>query len=141
MPVRTVVAIAVLALLSGCGRALGPERMETATVRGRVHFRDVPIASGWVEFVPTEGTIGRLRSAKLAPDGSFEARAVPVGRVAIRLAGPPLPRTGDPGIDNFFFMCRQSFLIRRNVPEGGAAIDIELRDEAIAFEKAYGPRR
>ncbi len=140
---RLRVAIAILVMtLPGCGRALGPERSETASVQGRVHLRETPIALGWVEFVPIEGTIGRLRSAKLRADGTFAATEIPVGRVAIRLAGPPLPRTGEPGIDNFLFMCRRQPLIHKSIPRSGIGdMEINLRDEAIAFERAYGPNR
>lgn len=114
--------------------------MKTTTVAGRVHLRDRPITDGWVEIVPVSGTVGVLRSAKLGADGRFAAEKVPVGEVAIRMAGFRYEPSGDRGLDNFLFMCGRQPLIRKAI-KPGIPIDINLRDEALAFERLYGPRR
>src|SRR5215212_6208285 len=90
------VALAGLSWLGlGCGEELGPEPMPTARVAGRVRIGDRPVRGGWVEFMPVEGTVGRLRSAPLGPDGRFADDRVAVGTNAIRLVAPrsdvPLP--------------------------------------------------
>jgi hypothetical protein len=77
-----------LVWLVGCREELGPEPMPTATVSGRIHVAGAPIGGGWVEFLPVEGTVGLMRSAPLALDGTFRADKVPVGRVLIRLEHP-----------------------------------------------------
>ena len=71
--------------LVGCARTLGPVPMPMARVRGVVHDGNGPVSGGWIEFMPVDGTVGNLRSARLGPDGSFDAEGVPVGEVAIRL--------------------------------------------------------
>jgi hypothetical protein len=69
----------------GCHDILGPEQMPVATVDGKVSQRGAPITRGWIEFVPVDGTVGRMRSAPLRGDGTFHAIKVPVGRNLIRL--------------------------------------------------------
>jgi hypothetical protein len=85
--------------IAGCNQAFGPERMETTRVTGRVHIQGKPVTGGWIEFMPIQGTVGRLRSGAVRSDGTFEADKVPVGRLGIRLPGPSLPGTGDPNFD------------------------------------------
>ena len=63
----------------GCRDVLGPEKMPVATVDGKVSQRGKPVTRGWIEFVPVDGTVGRMRSAPLHPDGTFHATKVPVG--------------------------------------------------------------
>jgi hypothetical protein len=82
-----------LALVAGCREELGPEPMPTTTVTGRIHVAGAPIGGGWVEFHPVEGTVGLMRSAPLALDGTFRADKVPVGRVLIRLEHPKVVPT------------------------------------------------
>lgn len=83
--------IAGAALLCvGCAEELGPVPMPVARVRGVVREGDRPLRGGWIEFIPTGGTIGNLRSARLAPDGSFDADGVAVGVNAIRVVDAPI---------------------------------------------------
>ncbi|MBX6313731.1 MAG: hypothetical protein IRY99_12555 [Isosphaeraceae bacterium] len=93
--------LALVPLVGGCGEELGPERFATATVTGRVRIGDRPLGKGWLEFQPTQGTRGHLRSARLAADGSFRVERVPVGCNALRLAGVRLGPTGDALLDAF----------------------------------------
>ena len=140
MTTRRAVLFLLLAASAGCGRALGPERFATATARGTVRLRGEPVSGRWVEIVPIEGTLGRLRSARLAADGTFQVDRVPLGLVAIRLAGPRLPYTGEPRLDNFLFLCNRHHLIHK--PHvAGVPIAIELRDEANALQRSLDARR
>src|SRR4051794_29163276 len=82
-----LMGVVLLAVASGgCSEELGPERFEMTRVEGTVGLAGMPITSGWVEFLPTAGTRGNLRSAPIRKDGSFAADDVPVGPVAIALA-------------------------------------------------------
>jgi len=130
-PAAGRLAAIALATLAGCAEELGPEPMPTARAAGVVTADGRPVVGGWIELLPVDGTVGRLRSGRLGPDGSFQVDRAPVGRVAIRLAGPvrmadggPLPRR----LDRF----RSAYLIRRAVPPGGTdALAIDLGDEPI----------
>src|SRR5947208_1819066 len=99
-PPRPTALLAIL-LVAGCGHAFGPERMETATITGRVLANGRPIGKRWIEFMPVKGTVGRPRSAPLDPDGRFSATRVPVGEVIVSLPGRPTPATGDGQLDGF----------------------------------------
>jgi hypothetical protein len=126
--------LAVSACLGpGCGEELVPEPMPTARVAGRVHAGGRPVRGGWVEFLPVDGTVGRLRSAPIGPDGSFTEGRVAVGTQAIRLVDPtaagPLPGGR---------LFQQRYLIRRRVgAQGDDRLDIDLQDEAI---RIFRPR-
>ena len=86
-----LIALAAMMLASlGCSEELGPERMVVTHVKGFVRNRHSPVTGGWIEFVPVEGTVGVLCSAKIQKDGSFDAAHVPVGINLIRLANAPL---------------------------------------------------
>lgn len=122
-PPRLLGVLALLAL--GCSEELGPERMPTAAVSGRVRVRNRPVGGGWIEFRPVEGTVGLARSAKLDPAGAFHADRVPVGRVAIRLVHPPFP-----------LPCGRLFeqisVIRRDIaPAANPPIDLDLDRESL----------
>lgn len=123
-------AIAALCGSAGCNHAFGPERMETATITGRVHVGGRSIGKGWIEFMPTGGTTGRLRSAALGPDGTFTATKVPVGAVSLRLPGPPPPPTGDGGMDRFLVHVRRNpFKILEVLPGDNPPLDLDLVQE------------
>jgi hypothetical protein len=59
--------------------------MPVASVDGKVSQRGKPVTRGWIEFVPVDGTVGKMRSARIKPDGTFHATKVPVGLNLIRL--------------------------------------------------------
>src|SRR5258708_2926577 len=89
----------VVLIAAGCSEELGPEVFRTTRVEGTVRIAGQPVTSGWVEFQPVEGAQGNLRSAPIRKDGSFAAEGVPVGRVAIGVAGllgPPIPTSLGP---------------------------------------------
>ena len=64
----------------GCSEELGPEHMPVARVKGFVKEGVRPVSEGWIEFIPVDGTVGNLCSARLHADGSFEAEHVRGGR-------------------------------------------------------------
>ncbi len=130
-------ALVVVPWLAGCGRAFGPEPMRTATISGRVLIDGKPLTRGWLEMMPADGTIGLLRSAPIGRDGSFRIDRVPVGTVAIRFAGPPIPGTGLPRIDRFLFEIRRSPLIRRTIGPEGGPMNLDILDEAREFTAKY----
>ena len=72
-----------------------------------------PVAGGWIEFVPVDGTVGDRRSAPLAADGRFEVSGVAVGRNVIGLINAPI-RWPDGG--NLFHT--QGSPIRRDIRAG-----------------------
>ncbi|RUL89556.1 hypothetical protein [Tautonia sociabilis] len=124
--------LAALASLAGCAEELGPEPMPTAPVAGRVVLGGRPITQGWLEFLPVEGTVGRLRSARILPDGSFKTDGVAVGTVAIRISGGRLPAPEER-------LFGRMYLIRRSVPESGAAdlvIDLDRERLRLAANRS-----
>lgn len=88
------------------------DRWPTRSVSGRVVVGDQPIQSGWIEFLPVDGTRGTLRSAPLQADGRFTIDDVGQGEHALRvIRARPAPPGG------LLFEGFQS-PIRRVVPPG-----------------------
>jgi len=85
-------ATTLLALLSGCGGAFGPEQFKTARIEGAVRIAKEPLRGGFIEFSPIDGTVGIMRSAPIQPDGTFVVDRVAVGVNAIAIVGESLPR-------------------------------------------------
>jgi hypothetical protein len=130
-------AISVL-LAMGCREELGPEPMPTTRVSGRVHIRTQPVGGGWIEFYPTDGTIGKVRSARLRPDGTFDADRVSLGRNAIQIAHPSVKLFDyAPGASPF----EQVAVIRREIDKvPKTTIDIDLQDEYLRLIREFSPR-
>jgi hypothetical protein len=117
---------------SGCSEELGPERMIVTRVKGVVQHGQSPVSGGWIEFMPVEGTVGKLRSARIRNDGSFEAEHVPVGLNLIRLPHAPL---GSRGAERLFGSYRSP--IRRAIlAQSTLPLVIDVRDEAILFNQS-----
>jgi hypothetical protein len=129
--------LALLTLLfAGCADELGPETMPTEEVVGRITFRGRPVGPGFVEFAPMDGTVGLISSARLKPDGTFQARAVPIGMVGIRLAGVRLPDAGNPTLDRALFLMTQVNLIHRRIEATGTnRLNIDLGVEAVQLSR------
>ncbi len=130
-----LMGVSLLTASSGCSEELGPERFTTTRVEGTVRLAGRPVAPGWVEFLPAEGTPGNLRSAPIREDGSFAIDGVPVGRVAIALAGvhgPPIPTSlGPVDLGEFRFFQTP---IHRLIPAGAKSrVDLDLAAEAESF--------
>jgi hypothetical protein len=86
----SLIAMAMGALgLSGCSEELGSDSRSRVTTRvtGIVLEGKEPVQGGWVEFLPTEGTVGVNRSARIGPDGRFAADGVAVGVNRVGLSG------------------------------------------------------
>lgn len=132
----TIALIGVLAVQSGCHDVIGPESITTTKITGRVRIGNKPLTKGWIEFAPYDGTLGRLRSAEIGPDGAFSIEKVPVGSVRIHLAGPRQDPTGDSITDWYLVQLRRGYPTRVEIKPGpNAVLDIDLQSEAIALEK------
>jgi hypothetical protein len=133
----SLLALACLAGSSGCANALGPERMPISSVAGRVTENGRPVRGGWIEFVPIDGTVGKLRSARLNADGTFQADKVSVGLNLVRLVN--LDISDDDA--KYLFGAFHS-PIRRTIPAHAAdAMNFELVDEWNVFWKEYARQR
>ena len=125
----------LVALAQGCSEELGPEPMETTRVSGVVTEGGRPVGRGWVEFVPYAGTVGKMRSAPLGPDGRFVADGVAVGLNRIGIAGAPI---GIPGGRRFFDPLGSP--IRRRLTRAPSdPITIDLIDEYALGMSARHP--
>ena len=131
-----VLFLLLLGLLApGCSEELGPERFPTTRVAGIVVEGGRPIAGGWIEFIPTDGTVGNIRSARIGRDGSFQADRVAIGENVIRLVNAPINMPGGVKLFGQF-----STPVRRRIPpqpDGPLAID--LLEEAVRYQ-ATRPR-
>jgi hypothetical protein len=129
-------------LALGCAEEFGPEPMPTTPVAGRVRLRGRPVEAGWIEFLPTEGTVGTLQSAPIASDGRFRADRVALGVVAIRIVGARLGPTGDPTLDRFLHAVRQAYVIRRDTRHNpdDMVIDLDVEQVRLTGARRPGPR-
>jgi hypothetical protein len=133
---RTVVWLVWISVISiapgvwGCARVFGPERMPVTTVRGSVREGRRPVAGGWIEFIPVDGTIGKFRSAQLNADGLFEAKGVAIGVNLVRIVNA---RIESPVIARL--VGKFASPIRRVVSqEDQQPIEIDLLEEAVQFQ-------
>jgi hypothetical protein len=126
------VALAALALaLAGCREELGPVAFPTTRVSGVVREGGQPVARGWIEFLPVEGTVGNLRAAPIARDGRFEVSRVAVGWNAIDVVHAPVRR---PEVQ--WLLNSRGKPIRRKIPPGAATtLEIDLLTEAYRRER------
>ena len=132
----SVLVLFLLGLLApGCSEELGPERFPTTRVAGIVVEGGRPVAGGWIEFIPTDGTVGDIRSARIGRDGSFQADRVAIGENVIRLVNAPINMPGGEKLFGQF-----SSPIRRKIPlEPDGRLAIDLLEEAVRYQ-ATRPR-
>jgi hypothetical protein len=122
----------LLAVSAGCREELGPVTFPRTRVTGEVREGGQPVAGGWIEFVPVEGTVGNLRSAPLSREGRFTVSGVAVGKNLIGLVNAPVRMPG--GRQRFH---SQASPIRRVIPRGpSSTMVIDLLDEAIRYQAA-----
>src|SRR5271157_4400816 len=122
-------------LAPGCSEELGPERFPTTRVAGIVVEGGRPVAGGWIEFIPAEGTVGNIRSARIGRDGSFQSDRVAIGENVIRLVNAPITIPGGAALFGQF-----STPVRRRVPpEPDGPLTIDLLEEAVRYQ-ATRPR-
>ncbi len=130
-PATVALVMASVLLAPGCSRVLGPVPKPVAEVRGQIHEGGSPISGGWIEFMPSGGTIGNLRSARVGADGRFEADRVAVGENAIRVVNAHVDATPYLGI-----VGQTVSPIRRVIrPDDRAPLSIDVRDEALRFHE------
>lgn len=130
-PTAAALIIAVVLLAPGCSRVLGPVPKPVTQVRGRLHEGGRPISGGWIEFMPSGGTVGNLRSARIAADGTFDADRVAVGENALRVVNSHVDATP------YLHIVGQTVSpIRRVIrPDDRSPLSIDLRDEALHFHE------
>jgi hypothetical protein len=117
-------------LFAGCSEELGPEQFLTTPLAGHILEDGRPVAGGWVEFIPVEGTKGNQRSARIQPDGSFQADRVAVGEVAIRLVNAPIRLPGGMQLFGSF-----QTPIRRVISEHpDSPLEIDLLKETLLYK-------
>jgi len=122
-------------LAPGCSEELGPERFPTTRVAGVVVEGGRPVGGGWIEFIPTEGTVGNIRSARIGKDGSFQTDRVAIGENVIRLVNAPISIPGGAALFGQF-----TTPVRRKIPqEPDGPLKIDLLDEAVRYQ-ATRPR-
>jgi len=134
-------SLALIFCSIGCHDVLGPEQMPVATVDGKVTQRGIPITRGWVEFVPIDGTVGRMRSAPLRRDGTFHATKVPVGLNLIRLVNVDYdPKVLGPMAHDlrrvfgaFTSPIRRTIALDRN-----PLLDVEIAEEYVKMTRQPG---
>lgn len=130
-PAAAALGVAAVVFTPGCSRVLGPVPRPVAEVRGRLHEGGRPISGGWIEFMPSGGTIGNLRSARIDADGTFAADRVAIGENAIRVVNAHVDATP------YLNIVGQTVSpIRRVIrPDDRATLTIDLRDEALRFHE------
>ncbi len=134
-PLHWLIAVS-LVVLGGCGEELGPVPLRVTHVRGVVREGNRPMAGGWIEFFPVDGTVGNLRSARLRSDGSFEADGVAVGENLIRFVNVHF----ESPVASMLFGAYSS-PIRRVISDRPASpLDVDVVEEAIHFQRSQ-PRK
>jgi hypothetical protein len=103
--------------------------MPVTRVQGIVREGRRPISGGWIEFLPVDGTVGNLRSARIRSDGKFDADGVAIGPNAIRLINAPIETPADRQI----FSSNISPIRRKIEADASAPLEIDLVEEAIRF--------
>ena len=116
-------------ITAGCSEELGPERFATTSVTGTVTEGGRPLARGWIEFIPVDGTVGNLRSGWIHPDGSFQVDGVAVGENALRLVYAGIQFGGGDQLFGQF-----ATPIRRVIPaQPRGPLKIDVMEEAVRF--------
>jgi hypothetical protein len=122
---RHVVSCSLALCSIGCRDVLGPEKMRVVTVDGQLTQGKKNVTRGWIEFVPVDGTVGRMRSARVLEDGTFHATKVAVGINLIRLVNADID---DPDLRRGFGSFASP--IRRTITEGlGGRLEIDVFEE------------
>jgi hypothetical protein len=131
-PFGLMLLLGVALLSGGCAGALGPEPMPVTRVRGFVREGNRPISGGWIEFIPIGLTVGKLRSAPIGPDGSFDADGVAVGENGVRVVNERVEKTAFLGPFGRF-----TTPIRRIIPASpSSGLKIDLVQEALRYQEA-----
>lgn len=120
---------------TGCAEELGPPARETTRVSGVVREGSTAVGGGWIEFLPTLGTVGNMRSAPIDRNGRFEAKGVAVGLNRIGFTGAPIKI---PGWRRYFDPLRSEVV--RPIPPGRTDnLTIDLYAELARATKSATP--
>jgi hypothetical protein len=106
--------------------------MPVSNVDGRVSQRGKPVSRGWIEFVPVDGTVGKMRSARLESDGTFHATKVPVGLNLIRFVNI----NWDPIQMRRTFGAFSSPIRRQIADKDNPALEIDLAQEYLKLSRS-----
>jgi hypothetical protein len=130
---RLALCLALPVFGAGCREELGPVAFRTTRVRGLIVEGGRPVGGGWVVFIPSDGTVGNLRTAPVGRDGRFVVSGVAVGRNHIGLDNAPI-RLPD-GRQTFTPL--SSPIVREITPGAEVTLPtIDLLEEAIRHQKA-----
>jgi hypothetical protein len=130
-PRFVALAIALAIIVAGCREELGPEVIPTTRVSGTVVEGGSAVGGGWIEFVPVEGTRGRIRSARIQNDGKFQTDRVSIGMNAIRMVNVPIQLRGGREL----FGNYATTPVRRLIPaQPGGPLKIDLLEEAVRYQ-------
>jgi hypothetical protein len=136
-PVARSCLLWTLAFFLGCGAVIGPESMPVASVKGVVTEGQRPVGGGWIEFIPVGGTVGKLRSARLAANGTFDAMGVAVGVNLVRVVHASIESPAIARVVSDF-----ASPIRRVVSrEGGQFLTIDLLEETVRFQASLSSEK
>jgi hypothetical protein len=120
----------------GCSEEPGPEHFPTTQIAGTLVEGGRPVSGGWIEFIPTDGTVGNIRSAVIGKDGKFQVDRAPIGENAIRLVNAPITIPGGARLFGQF-----ATPIRRKIPaRPDGPLNIDLLEEAVRYQASL-PRR
>ncbi len=121
-------ALAVMAVwIAGCREELGPVHFPTSRVQGVIRVGTRPLGGGWVELTPIRGTVGNMRTAPIARDGSFQVDRVPVGKIAIGVMNAPI----DPVLLAQFHPLHDQPVQRTIVRGDSNRLEIDLLEEIL----------
>jgi hypothetical protein len=128
--------LGLIFVAAGCSEELGPERLPVTRISGIVREGSQPVTGGWIEFIPVDGTVGNLCSAKLDADGLFHANRVAIGVNLIRLVNTPLSTPGAAMVVGAF----QSPIRREIAAQPTEPISIDVVEEMIRYRSSRGSR-
>jgi hypothetical protein len=141
--------LGLVLVFAGCGEGRDPNLPPLVPVTGTVKLDGKPVSGAFVTFIPTQGTIGTGSTGITDAEGKYELATMhdgtgaPVGSYQVvisklvRLDGTDFPAgeefdaMGTPH-KNLFppqYSDQSQTTLKANVPEGGKAIDIDLKSK------------
>ena len=96
---------------------------------GRIHAGTKIYDGGWIEFLPTEGTVGVMRSGRIHRDGTFDIDRVALGTNSVGIFGANFTREYSHMFDTL------STPIRRVISDcSSKSIDVDLMVEWARYQ-------
>lgn len=129
--VRRVGAIALIAMIVGCGAS---REGGLAHVSGTVTLDGKPVTEGYVLVSPTKG---RMAKGSIQPDGTFvlgtydESDGAQIGEHAVTVLPPPIDEgssqpSGPPSIPSRYAQARSSGLVAKVTPNDENFLELKL---------------